>query len=448
MESIKGIASLLVILSILVLVHEWGHYIAAKLCGMRVEDFSLFFGKVLVRLGVRHGTEYNIRSIPLGGFVRIAGMDDISGGKPILEAIRDPLFNDTESMAKALSVIESDTANGIDTSKISDEVRKAIQYAIGVDNKLTDSGLEDLQALKRSPRISTDEHKLIDIVLNAHSSATDPTLYSQKPIWQRSLVIFAGPFMSIFFGYLLFCIMGFTIGLPGSDTTNQILFTPKKDTPAFAAGLKSGDRIEAISGVPTPTGKELRARLMASAGVPLEMEVRRGGQTFSVHVTPTATDEPVEGKKTTHKVGRIGIVLSQTYEHLTPVQSVIAGTKGTYFYVKMLGKTIFGGKAREGLGGPIAMTQMTTAAQKFGFAGLFELTATFSLGLGIMNLLPIPILDGGHLLLLAVEKIRRRKLSPLEVYRAQMVGLGLLGMLVVFVTYNDIMRWITGRSIQ
>src|SRR6266699_2777687 len=90
MDSIKGIASLLVILSILVVAHEWGHYIAAKLCGMRVEDFSLFFGKVLVRLGVRNGTEYNIRSIPLGGFVRIAGMeaDDISGGRPILEVIR------------------------------------------------------------------------------------------------------------------------------------------------------------------------------------------------------------------------------------------------------------------------------------------------------------------------------------------------------------------------
>src|SRR5437016_2715282 len=158
MDSIKGIASLLVILSILVVAHEWGHYIAAKLCGMRVEDFSLFFGKVMVRLGVRNGTEYNIRSIPLGGFVRIAGMegDDISNGRPLLEAVRDPLFNDPNSMSKVLTDIETDSSNGIDTTKISDEIRKAIQFAIGVDNKLTESGLEDLQALKRSPRISTD----------------------------------------------------------------------------------------------------------------------------------------------------------------------------------------------------------------------------------------------------------------------------------------------------
>src|ERR1700694_379727 len=88
MDLIKGIAYLLVILSVLVVVHEWGHFIVAKFFKMRVEEFSLFFGKVLIRLGVRNGTEYNIRSIPAGGFVRIAGMeaDDISGGRPILHA--------------------------------------------------------------------------------------------------------------------------------------------------------------------------------------------------------------------------------------------------------------------------------------------------------------------------------------------------------------------------
>src|SRR5205085_11251234 len=136
MDLIKGIASLLIILSILVIVHEWGHYIVAKLFKMRVEEFSLFFGKILLRLGARHGTVYNIRAIPLGGFVKIAGMeaDDISGGRPILEAIRNPVFNDADSMDKVLRDLETNSMVDIDTSKVSDEIRQTIQQSISVDN--------------------------------------------------------------------------------------------------------------------------------------------------------------------------------------------------------------------------------------------------------------------------------------------------------------------------
>src|SRR5258708_26599574 len=100
--------------------------------------------------------------------------------------------------------------------------------------------------------------------------------------------------MSLFFGYMMFCIMGLTIGLPGKDTTNQVYFTPDKKTPAYSAGLKSGDRIEAISGVNTPTGKELRTKLMDRADMPLELQVNRSVQTLFLHVTPTSIEETVE----------------------------------------------------------------------------------------------------------------------------------------------------------
>src|SRR5687768_640242 len=130
LDTLRGIFNLLIILSILVVVHEWGHFIAAKYFKMRVEEFALFFGKVLVRLGVRHETVYNIRAIPAGGFVRIAGMeaDDISGGRPILEAIRNPLFNDADSMERILKDLQEESMADIDTSKVSDEFRKKIQW--------------------------------------------------------------------------------------------------------------------------------------------------------------------------------------------------------------------------------------------------------------------------------------------------------------------------------
>src|SRR5215468_6970420 len=120
MDSIRGIFYLLIILSVLVVVHEWGHYIVAKLFKMRVEEFSLFFGKILVRLGVRHGTEYNIRALPVGGFVRIAGMeaDDISGGRPILQAIREPNLASDDGMDAMLRKLDDDTMIGLDPSKI------------------------------------------------------------------------------------------------------------------------------------------------------------------------------------------------------------------------------------------------------------------------------------------------------------------------------------------
>src|SRR5713226_726493 len=109
MEVLKSACYFIAVLSVLVIVHEWGHFIVAKLCGMRVEDFSLFFGKVLLRLGVRNGTEYNIRAVPLGGFVKIAGMEanDISGGKPILEAIRGAGHSD-QALEDVIRQLEED----------------------------------------------------------------------------------------------------------------------------------------------------------------------------------------------------------------------------------------------------------------------------------------------------------------------------------------------------
>jgi regulator of sigma E protease len=450
MDLIKGIASLLVILSILVIVHEWGHYIVAKIFGMRVEEFALFFGKILVRLGVRNGTEYNIRAIPLGGFVRIAGMDpnDISDGRAVLTAIRNPLFNDAESMARVIRELDLEDAEGIDTAKITDDIRKTVQFAIGVDGKLTPSGKDDLEALKASPRLTTDEHRFIDLVLKAHSRAVDTNLYNQKPIWQRSLTIFAGPFMSLFFGYLLFCIMGMTLGF--GETNNEIAGLTEKDSPARLAGLQVGDKIVSIDNAPTPVGKAVREKLQAAANRPLHLTVQRGPQTVNITVTPKPADEPTEnnGKRGTKKVGRIGIQLGAVYKRLGPVESISMGSRETVAYVRELFQTLLKRGPKETLGGPIAMGQMATAAQKTGFSALFTLTAILSLSLGIMNLLPIPILDGGHLLLLAVEKVRRRKLSPREAYRAQLVGLGILALLICFVTYNDIVRWIGGRVAQ
>ena len=454
LETLRGIVNLLIILSILVVVHEWGHFIAAKYFKMRVEEFALFFGKVLIRLGIRNGTVYNVRAIPAGGFVRIAGMeaDDISGGRPILEAIRNPLFNDPDSMEKILKDLQAESMADIDTSKVTEEFRKKVQWAIGPDGKLTDEGLADLEALRRSPQINTDEHKLLDIVLQAHARATDPGLYSQKPIYQRSIVIFAGPLASLAFGYFLFCVMGMTVGIPteSSKLTNQIALEQK--TPAQEAGLKSGDRITEVNGQPTPDGESLVKKIHPNPGKPILLTVKRGPSILNIRVTPKPFEKKnAKGETVTENgkpvmIGRIGVVPIAERQRIGFVESIKRGTSHTIGYVYLLITKVFSREVGENIGGPIAMGQMATQQQQLGIGGLVHMAAVFSISLGVMNLLPIPILDGGHLLLLGIEKLRRRKLSPREVYRAQMVGLGIIALLVAFVFYNDIARIVAGRS--
>jgi regulator of sigma E protease len=448
MDVVKGIISLLAILSILVLVHEWGHFIVAKLFRMRVEDFSLFFGPVIWRIGKRGDTEYNIRAIPLGGFVRIAGMepDDISGGKPILEAIRHPSFTQQDTLEQILKQLESASMTSIDASKIGGRVRELLHEAVGPQGTLLPERREDLQTMRASPNINADEQRLIDVVLQADARANDTGLYSQKPIYQRALVIFAGPFMSLFFGYLIFCVMGMTIGLPGNKITNQITVMP--DGAAREAGLRTGDRIVAINDIPIADedGKAMVDKIRSSPNIPLRLTIDRDGQLLYVSVMPRPRQIEERGVKKT--IGLIGVAPNPIFERRKPLESIQAGTLLTQAYIQGLLQNVFSRRVHETVGGPIAMGQMATAFQRLGIAHLVSMAAMFSIGLGIMNLLPIPILDGGHLLLLGVEKVRRRKLSPREVYRAQLVGLGLLVLIVGFVMYNDIMRTLTGKAFQ
>ena len=138
MEFLKSAFYFLAVLSVLVVVHEWGHYIVAKLCKMRVDDFSLFFGPKLIRLGKRNGTEYNIRSVPLGGFVKIAGMepDDISNGAPIFKRRHLPGRRVREE--KILSGLGEEALEGIERENVSDKIREIVEEAVGSNGKLTE----------------------------------------------------------------------------------------------------------------------------------------------------------------------------------------------------------------------------------------------------------------------------------------------------------------------
>ena len=191
MEQIRTAFYFIMVLSVLVLVHEWGHFIVAKLCGMHVEDFSLFFGKRLIRLGVRNGTEYNIRAIPMGGFVKIAGMepDDISNGAPIFpkgSAVQ-------RNYRKTMVGLTEEALSAIDFESVSPRILEAVEQSIGENAQLTENGRRELQSLLASTGLNTGEHKYIEAILNAQAQPPDPNGYNQKPLWQRAATIFRRP---------------------------------------------------------------------------------------------------------------------------------------------------------------------------------------------------------------------------------------------------------------
>ncbi|MEP6756303.1 MAG: site-2 protease family protein [Chthonomonadales bacterium] len=472
-DKILGIGTLIIVLTILVVAHEWGHYAVARWFKMRVDEFALFFGPVLVRLGKRGDTEFNIRSVPFGGFVKIAGMDpdDISGGRPILQAIRDPQFSEPEAIKSLIRQFDKDTLANIDPEAVSPDTVKLIRECTSPEGVLLPGRREDLELKQASPDISPDDKRLIQMALLADSRANDKDLYSQKPIYQRALAIFGGPFASLAFGFLVFCMLGMTFGLPSDKETNIVQVLPSTDdmdskgtskntsgvSPSSNAGMKTGDKIVSINATPTPDGKTMKNIIWKNPNKMLKFAVERDGQTLNFDITPLPFEQPkvennkivkLNGKDVMETVGRIGVYPMPEMERVGPIESVKAGSRITYANIAMLLSMFTTPGIQKKVGGPVAMGQMTIAVRKLGLGSVCMMMASYSLSLGILNLLPIPILDGGHLVLLAVEKIRKRRLSPKEVYRAQVFGLAMLAVIVCFVMYNDIFKTLTGRGYQ
>ena len=442
MDMLRTAAYLLAVLSVLVIAHEWGHYIVAKLCKMRVDDFSLFFGPRLIRLGMRNGTEYNIRSIPLGGYVKIAGMEpeDLTNGSMTLKVNGKGVF---------LIGLDEARVAAIDVDLVSMTVLSTVEQAVSSEGKLLPQGREDLNDLLLTQGLNPEEHKYIQIVLDAENYTPDPNGYNQKPLWQRAITIFAGPLMSFAFGYVLFCVMGFTMGLPYVIHDNMISAIVDKK-PAALAGIKPGDKIVQIDDKKITDGDSMVEAIHNSIGKTLSITVLRGTERLTKSVRPYEgkADVLVDGKVVNKTVGLIGIAPhpQMVWKTYTPIAAIERGTELVKLQVVGTITTIFSRHVGDNASGIIGITAMIHEDSKQGPRQVMLTAAFLSLSLGIINLFPIPVLDGGHLLLLAWEGLRRRKLSGKEVYTAQLVGISIIGVLFFLVLYKDIMRVFIHRS--
>lgn len=338
MFSTTIIATIFVI-GLLVIFHEFGHFITAKSVGMRVNEFAVGFGPKVI--GYRHGeTLYSIRAFPLGGFVKIDGMDP-------------------------------------------------------------------------------DEEQ-------------DEKSYQNKPIWARMLVIAAGSIMNFILPVLLFfsIILATGIDMPTTTISNVL-----EGSPAAQAGLQAGDRITTINGVPVESWQQFVNAIQSGSGDQLTLGLERSGSPKSVVVTPQF--DP----KTNRQI--IGVGAEVAHYQPGPGEAAGLAVKQTYLIASSMLSGIgqmLTGRAPADVAGPIGVAQMAGQVAQLGILPLLKFAAFLSINLGLINLLPVPVLDGGHIVTLAIEAVRGKPLSRDKLQWVQMVGFTLLMLLFLLATYKDLSR--------
>jgi len=363
--------------AVLVFCHELGHFLFAKLFGMRVEEFALGMGKPKLRVWFDGVTEYTLRAIPIGGFVRIAGME-----------IED-----------------------------------------AYERKLT--GADDARESLQTTNVSTMSQEAEEV------SGIDPNGFNARPIFQRFLVILAGPVFSLFFGYLAFCFCYLFFGIRDAPATNQVMeVTPK--SPAMVAGIRAGDTILAINGQSVKDGDELVTRIRSTDGKPIVVTIRPADAAATVQKPITVTPEMVgDGAK---KYPRIGVAAKPSEPRRVSMgESFVLGGKAVGIYFSALGDIVRKGQLKSAVGGPIkTFSYVNEARQQAGGEGVLLMFGQISLSLGLFNLFPIPILDGGHLALMALEAIRRRKLNAGQTQAVFATGFAILVVLFLYVSFKDV----------
>lgn len=272
--------------------------------------------------------------------------------------------------------------------------------------------------------------------------------FSHKPAWGRFLIVFAGPGFNFVLAFLVFWVM---FALDGVPHLSSVVGGVQADMPAAAAGLQPGDRITVIDGKPITYWDDVLDRIRNAGAREIEVVFERSGRTVSARLTPRLVDTSnIFGEAI--QVPMIGIEASETtvVEDINPAQAVYYGAVRTWDLAKLtvvsVAKLIQGKVSPKTLGGPIFIAQLAGQQARAGIGNLVFLGALLSINLGILNLLPIPVLDGGHLFFFLLEMLIRRPISLGIREKAQQAGLVLLILFMVFVFYNDLARIFQGKE--
>lgn len=459
-SSITLVLAFLFVLSAVVFFHELGHFLAARWCGVTVTTFSIGFGRELWGMTDRHGTRWRIAALPLGGYVKFlddenaasAGARDLSKLSP--EA-RAGSFHDKPVWQRAIVVAAGPFANfllaaviysavnltvGVRTlSATVDEVvpgLPAAEAGIKPGDLITEINGWSIEGLDDVVRIvGTSAGRPLDIEVERNGERrtfeVTPAVKEQRD--DLGVTIKLGD-------------IGIRRRIPAR--VGEVL----ADMPAQKAGFRVGDVIKTIDGKPINSFEDVVDAVGGSAGKLLRVAVERDGSTVELDVTPMKAKQKDQNGETVER-GRIGIAPARPDPHwVGPIEAVRLGLRETW---ASLSQTVSGitdiitqRQSADQVGGPILMAEVTARVVELGIEPLLRWTALISANIGLLNLLPIPVLDGGHLLYYAIEAIRRRPLSRRVQEIGFQIGMALVLMLVVFVNLNDLLRvgkrWLFG----
>jgi len=365
----------LFVLTVVVFIHELGHFLVARWCGVNVRAFSIGFGPEIAGFYDRHGTRWRIAWIPLGGYVK---------------------FMDDENAASA-----------------------------GPSARL-----EEMTPEERAGA------------------------FHAKPLWQRAAIVAAGPIANFLLAIVIFALM---FSLIGVRSTAPRVDEVVPNSPAAVAGFMPGDVILEIDGEPVESFNDVLRTVSTSPGRELTFKVDRGGAILNLRATPER-QEIQDSLGGTIVRGIIGIRRVTTPDSMElrkagPLEALLLGVRETNFIItstlSYIGDVIIGRQSADQLGGPIRIAEVSGQVAKIGPEALLNLIAVISVSIGLINLFPIPLLDGGHLLFYAIEALRRKPLSEKTQEIGFRIGLAVVLMLMVFATWNDIpivRRWIIGNG--
>ena len=355
----------LILITVVVFIHEYGHYYFAKKYGVGITDFSIGFGKEIFGWNDKSGTRWKICWIPLGGYVKFFGDRNV--------------FSQSEQQE----------------------------------------------------------------IINKYSEEDRKKLFILKPLYQRSLIVAAGPLANFVLAIIIFIIINM---VSGKDMSPPIIDQVQENSPALTAGLRKNDRIISIDNKKVESILQVSTFINLSTSETIEFVVFRNEQEVSILVKPNLVDgKDSLGNSTKKRIVGIKLIpLNNEFNRqpLGPSKAIFYSFKEVWFVIvtslNYLGNMLVGSADTSQLGGPIKIAKITGQVAEYGIIPFFSIMAYISISLGLINLFPIPMLDGGHLMFYLIEKILGKPLSQKTQEGFFRIGLFLLVFLMFFVTFNDL----------
>ena len=420
-----GILAFIVVFGVLVTVHEFGHMFFAKRAGIMCPEFAIGMGPKIFSYKY-NDTQYTVRLLPIGGYVRMASKD--MEVNPLNAGMRINIKLNNEDEITHILLDDKHNFQHVEEIEIVDSDISEQMYVTGL--KLNDNS--------EVTYYFSDECYFVE---NSELERIAPLSgrFESKSVWQRFLTLFAGPLFNFLLAFVLFTILFYIQGKPVDE---PIVGTVMEDTPAAEINLEEGDRIRSIDGTEVDSWSHMTQLIQEGEGNPQELMIESGEESRTATLEPTVESTELPDGTVQE---RLIIGVGRDFEDgvIAPVWWGIEETVSSMslifeLVVNMIGTIFAGTFSFDMLNGPVGIYKVTETVASQGILVLMNFTALLSVNLGIMNLLPIPALDGGRILFVLYEGIFRRPLNRKVELNIQLIGVLFVLVIMVLVTWNDI----------